>query len=210
MTSGVRMGLFAALAVAGGVGYVMSARPAIALPEYGSVPAFQLSDERGAPYDRSALIGKVTVVDFVFTSCSTICPTLSASMETLQREVASRHRDRVRLLSVSVDPERDTPERLRELGARYHADPALWHFVRGSDAAIKTVVVDGLKQAMERNADPSATDATSILHSMRFVLVDDQARIRGFYDATDPQAMAQLREHIDTLVEPRWRGAASP
>jgi protein SCO1/2 len=193
----LHIGLFAVAAIAAYLSHRHGEGATSALPDFGKLPAFQLSDERGAPYSRDALLGKITVVDFIFTSCSTICPTLSTKMAELQRELVARHQDdRVRLLSISVDPERDTPERLQALAARHGADAKLWHFVRGSDAALQAVVVDGMKQVLEHDG----SDASSILHSMRFVLIDDQARIRGFYDATDPAAMTQLRDHAAALA----------
>ena len=182
---------------------LLLARP-IALPELGDLPAFQLSDERGAQLGRESLLGHVTIVDFIFTSCSTACPLLSAEMAHLQDDVRRRGLgDRVRLLSISVDPERDTPERLRAFAARYAADPTLWRFARGDDAQIRRVVVDGMKQDVTRQIDKGEADGFTVLHGTRMVVVDSAAHIRGYYDARDPASMLKLRDEVSALAEGR-------
>ncbi len=176
----------------------------IALPELGQLPAFQLTDERGASLTRESLRGHVTVVDFIFTSCATACPLLSSEMSRLQAEVRrAGHGDRVRLLSVSVDPERDTPERLRAFAARYEADPALWRFARGNEADMRRVVVDGMKQEVARQTDRGEVDGFTILHGTKLVLLDDEARIRGYYDAKDQESMRKLRTDLSALADGR-------
>jgi protein SCO1/2 len=178
----------------------------IELPDYGAAPEFELTDETGGRYTRAALLGKITIVDFIFTHCTTACPLLSAEMARLQADMrAARLADRVRLLSISVDPERDTPARLAELAAHNGADPRLWHFVRGSDQALRRVVVDGLKQVMDKQLDRGELDGFTILHGTRLVLLDEQARVRGFYDSNDADARAQLRDHVTALALGRAR-----
>jgi protein SCO1/2 len=161
-------------------------RSSPALPQFGTLPAFSLTDEHGKPFSNLDLARKITVFDFVFTSCSTACPLLSQEMAKLQAEVVKRGLERrVALVSVSVDPERDTSERLKELAHRYGAEPGIWHFLRGDEAALRKVVVEGLMQVMDKQADKSEKDGFTILHGTRFVVVDDKSRIRGFYDAND-------------------------
>ena len=192
------------LFAAGATALTVTQHGAVLLPVYGALPAFSFTDERGGTVRRDDLLGKVSVVDFVFTSCSSACPLLSAEMGRLQTELVRRGLgDRAQLLSVSVDPERDTPERLRELGARYGADPKTWRFVRGDESALRAVVVDSMKQDITREVDKSERDGFTILHGTRFVLVDKEARLRGFYDAHDPASMQQLREAIFALVSGR-------
>jgi protein SCO1/2 len=179
----------------------MQSQSAARLPEYGVVPPFQLADEHGAALSRAALLDKATVIDFVFTSCSSACPLLSSEMERLQGWIRDEHLgERVRLISVSVDPQRDTPERLREYAARYHADPALWHFLRGDEGPLRSFVVDGMKQVMDRQADPSETDGFTILHGTRLVVVDGMARMRGLYDAKAPGDLERLRHDLRLLA----------
>jgi len=195
------------VAVVGLVAYVAvtssSARTSagIAMPVFATLPTVTLTDEHGAAFSRDAFLGKITIVDFIFTSCGTACPLLSAEMERLQDHVRKHGlTDRVRLLSVSVDPERDTQARLLEFATRYHADPALWRFVRGDEAALRSVVVDGMKQVMDKQLDRGEKDGFTILHGTRMVLVDGDAQIRAFYDATDPESMALLRRQLGEVT----------
>jgi protein SCO1/2 len=176
----------------------------IALPELGELPDFQLTDERGATLTRAHLRGHVTIVDFVFTSCATACPLLSSEMARLQAMLRNDGlAQRVQLLSISVDPARDTPERLRAFAARYEADPALWRFARGDEAAIRHVVVEGMKQEVARQIDRGEVDGFTILHGTKLVLVDDRLRIRGYYDAKDVDSMHQLRGDLTALADGR-------
>ncbi len=206
MSLGSRRTLLSLVVVSGAVllaARLLLARP-IALPELGELPAFQLTDERGANLGRESLLGHTTVVDFIFTSCATACPLLSSEMARLQTWV--RHDglgDRVHLLSVSVDPERDTPERLRAFAARYEADPSIWRFARGKEAEIRRVVVEGMKQEVARQLDRGEADGFTILHGTKLVLIDPKARIRGYYDAKDAASMARLRKELVALAEGR-------
>lgn len=170
------------------------------LPHLGQVPAFTLTDQTGQPLTSAGLAGKVWVADFIFTRCSEACPKLTAEMANLARYVHNRGGDRVRLVSISIDPERDTVAALQQYSAGFRADPALWKFATGPADAVKDAVVRGFKIGVEREKDDS-TDGFAIVHGTRFVLVDGRGAIRGYYDAGEPAAMALLRTDLDALVE---------
>jgi protein SCO1 len=201
----VLIALFVAVASVAGAAQIWQART-MPLPVLATLPAFQLTDEHEHAFSRADLLGKVTIVDFIFTSCSSACPMLSAEMARLQAELPAR----VQLASISVDPARDTPEKLRAFAATYAAKPGQWRFLRGDQAAVQAVVVDGMKQVMDKQNDRSEVDGFTILHGTRFVLVDDEARIRGFYDANDAQSMKQLRAAVNALAAHRARVEDSP
>jgi len=169
------------------------------LPSYGAVPSFSLVDQDGAKFDRAQLDGKVWVADFVFTGCSLACPRLTEEMAKLQKLVAGN--DKVRLISISVDPERDTPERLKAYAAGFRADARQWKFLTGPAKQIEDAVVNGFKQGLSKEPDSAEKDGFAILHGTRFVLVDQHGQIRGFYDAQDSAEMARLRAHLTGLVE---------
>lgn len=97
-----------------------------------TVPALSLIDASGRPVALHELLDtdKPVLVNFVFTSCSAICPVMTAAFAKLQERLGP-DRDRVRLVSVSIDPEHDTPARLREYARRFHAG-ADWHFLTGT------------------------------------------------------------------------------
>ena len=170
------------------------------LPRLGVVPAFHFTDQQGQPFATDKLDNRVWVVDFVFTSCPEICPRMTEEMARLQTFVVNRALP-VHLVSVSVDPERDTPARLLDYATHFHARPEVWTFLTGPAAEVEDAVVRGFKQTMTRDKDPAQQDGFAILHGTRFVLVDGKRQIRGYYDANDGEAMARLRRDLQTLVE---------
>ena len=192
--------LFAALALAIPVAPLLLKQKPAALPDLGRLPPFSLTDERGRPFARDDLLGKVWVADFVFTSCSDACPRLTRRMRSLQDRLDPL--GSVGLLSVSVDPERDTPEKLRVYGEAYGARSDLWRFLTGSPIEVERTVVKGFKMAMAKvpaqdpakeSDDELRAQAFDILHGDRLVLVDSDARIRGYYVADDAGLAAVLR-----------------
>jgi protein SCO1 len=171
------------------------------LPRYGEVPSFTLTDAAGQPFGPAQLDGKPWIVDFIFTTCPEICPRMSEDMSRLQTWLVNRALDgRVRLVSVSVDPDRDTPERLRAYAAQFHARPGMWTFATGSQQAIEDAVVHGFKIAVSREKDDSQ-DGFAIVHGTKFVLVDGKRQIRGYYDTGDSAAMSRLRDDAAALAE---------
>ena len=183
--------VFAALALAIPVGaLVMRASPAPELPVLAELPDFQLVDEDGQAFARKDLLGRVWVADFVFTSCADACPRLQTKMKKLQdRLVPPEQGGSIALLSISVDPQRDTPAKLKQYQQVFGARRGLWRALTGAQEEIERTVVRGFHTAMAKvpreGADPRA-EAFEIMHGERLVLVDRFGRIRGYYDADDP------------------------
>ena len=99
------------------------------------VPAVALEDQDGRPFLLGAYRGRSVAVDFVYTQCQSVCPLLSAGFQRLDREDRERPTEkRLQLVTISFDPARDTPARLREYAARYGADGDRWRFARVRDA----------------------------------------------------------------------------
>jgi protein SCO1/2 len=190
----VGVGLLFGLPIARSVRRNLGAAPAV----LGTLPAFALTDQAARPFGTRELAGKVWVADFVFTSCQEACPLLSQRMQELGRRTRHLGPD-FHLVSISVDPERDTPARLAEYGARYGASPVRWSFLTGPVEAIEDAVTNGFKVGMGKEAVPrpdgSAGGETffQIFHGENLVLVDRQLRIRGYFPAS--------KEGIDRLVE---------
>ncbi len=162
-------------------------------PVLGNVPEFTLTERSGAPLRASDLAGHVWIADFVFTRCPDFCPVLTTRMRTLQDRLA-RADDPVRLVSFSVDPARDTPDVLREYASRAGAGAA-WLFVTGSRADVARLLRDGFHVAWADDGPP----AMPITHSDRFVLVDRELRIRGYYHGVDPQEVERLARDAAAL-----------
>ncbi|MGZ6143714.1 MAG: SCO family protein [Myxococcales bacterium] len=198
---------FAALALAVPMSALLLKAPARAeLPVLANLPDFALTSEDGRPFHRADLLGKVWVADFVFTSCADACPRLQNKMRRIQdRLLPPEQGGSIALLSITVDPERDTPEKLQKYAQAFGAQPRLWRYLTGPQKEVERTVVQGFHTAMAKLPVPGSDphlEAFDIMHGERFVLVDAQGRIRGFYDADDPDSI--LRDA--RLLTPGGRG----
>ena len=168
--------------------YVLRHRTRPALPLYASVPEFTFTERSGQKIALRDLRGKIWIADFVFTHCAGPCPMMTSRMKDLQTEFANN--SDVRLVSFSVDPERDTPEVLSEYANRYHAEGERWLFLTGDKKTMNHV----LTRFYVNNAeDPN-------LHSLRFALVDSSGQIRGYYNSEDDEAMEKLLKDARALL----------
>lgn len=166
------------------------------LPELAIVPAFQITDQRGAPFTLADLAGKVWIANFMFTSCPDVCPLLTERMAGLRRRLQP-YGASVHLVSFSVDPETDTPAVLTRYAREHGADFPNWTFLTGSTEDVRKVVVGSFKQSMQAVKDPGKP--ANILHGSHFVLVDGAATIRGYYPSDGP-ALDTLARHVAFLV----------
>lgn len=163
------------------------------LPDYGPVPAFELTSQSGRAFSsRQLLAGKVWIADFIYTHCTGPCPMMSARMRRIQESI--RQWDDVRLVSFTVDPERDTPSVLAGYAARFHADPGRWSFLTGDRQIL---------QQLSRQAFKLGDVDATLEHSTRFVLVDRHSRVRGYYHSGDPDSMARLLDDTGALRKER-------
>jgi protein SCO1 len=161
-----------------------------ALPEYGAVPEFAFTNHFGEPITRADLNGKLHIVDFIFTSCPSACPVMSKYMAELYE--LYKDSDKVRFLSFSVDPDTDTLPVLRQYAQRYGVDDDSWIFARGPIEEIKNLSEQGFMLP---------ADGLPMGHSTKFVLVDENGNIRGFYDGMDWEKMEVLMAHVQALAK---------
>jgi len=163
------------------------------IQSYGTIPSFQLTNQNGQPFGSAQLIGKIWIADFVFTSCPGPCPLISSRMSELQKPLQKTD---VHLVSFTVDPEKDTPEVLRGYAEKLNAQPARWDFLTGSKSALYDLSKNGFKLAV---ADGSEETGVPV-HSTRFVLVDRRGEIRGYYEATAPDAVTKVLADASHLL----------
>jgi protein SCO1/2 len=175
-------------------------KPLEGLGRFGTVPDFSLVERSGRTIQLSDLKDKIWVVNFIYTSCKDSCPLQSAEMAKLQSDLEDRKE--VRLLSISVDPERDTPEVLSAYAERFRADPERWLFLTGKKDEIYRLAQQGFRLSAVP-ASQVGQKSAEILHSPRFVLVDDRAEIRGYYDSNDPEALRRARQDVRRLLRER-------
>jgi protein SCO1 len=160
------------------------------LPTYGVVPEFRLTAHTGQEFSSTGLNGKIWVADFMFTNCPGPCPRMTTQMRKIQ-EAFARQPD-VRFVSFTVDPERDTPEVLAAYARRYQADLKTWHFLTGP--------VERLHQLKRETFLLGDVNGVNFEHSTRFVLVDGDGRIRGFYPTADPSDIEKLIGDLNKLI----------
>lgn len=170
------------------------AQPAT-LPIFSSVPDFALTNRDGRAVTRSTLAGAPWLADLVFTRCTLICPAMSLRMRRLDQDLP----EGVALVSFSVDPDHDTPEVLAAYAAKLEATDR-WLFLTGDRTAIHRLARDGFKLAVDlAPADQAADPGQAIIHSDRFVLVDAQGRIRGYFNPFDPGELEKIEHAVESL-----------
>ena len=176
--------------------FVASSRSSLEeMSQYGSVPDFSLIERSGRTIGLQQLRGSIWVADFIYTDCQETCPLQSAEMARLQDELPAQKA--IKLVSFSVNPEKDTPLVLSQYADRFKASSDRWLFLTGGHEEIKNLVQNGFRLSVATTSgDPGV-----ILHSPRLVLIDRQAQIRGYYDSRDNKALQRLRRDVAILAK---------
>ncbi len=166
----------------------MSSSPAP--PVLLKAPVFELSSQDGAAFGTDELGGRVWVANFMFTQCTATCPRQTAKIAELQRR-AARWPDweRIRLISFSVDPERDTVAKLKEYADFHRADHEHWKFLTGTRKELFRISKDGFKLPV---SEAARDGSKPIMHAPQFILIDAEGRIRGYYDSQSEDDFAKL------------------
>lgn len=172
------------------------------LPVLGTLPEFALIDSSGRPFGTTELAGKVWIASFFFTRCPSVCPLIMARMGELQRRLAAAGVADVRLVSITVDPEHDTPEVLRAAEPRYGVDPGRWTLLTGPRERLHELLVAGFHVP---GLDAAALADGDIPHTTKLALVDGVGRIRGYYGSDEEGAAEVLRHALRLLATPRGR-----
>lgn len=168
------------------------------LPVLPGPPAFTLCAQDGRAFDSGQLKGKVWVADFIFTRCAGPCPMMTLRMAHLQESL--RAKSDVRFVSITVDPDFDTPEVLCQYAQSFNVNSNQWFFLTGSYESIEKLALEGFKLTVQKQGDMPGGEKNPILHSSHFVLVDQVGRIRGYYDGEVPDRMNALRKDIEWLL----------
>lgn len=163
-------------------------------PVLNDLPAFSLIERNGEEVTKSALAGRPVVVDFIFTRCSLVCPRLTARMQELEKALPPT--SRARLLSISVDPDYDTPEVLRRYAEHWHVAGDRWLFATGNRQAIWELVRTGFLLPVEEQPE---VPEMPILHSSRFAILDGRGRLRSTYEAFEKDALERVLADLKVL-----------
>ena len=160
------------------------------LPEIGMVPEFEFVNSEQETITLNNLKGKVWVADFIFTTCTMACPMMTGNMNIIHKKY--KKNDNVRLVSISVYPEYDTPEVLTKYASQYDANTSRWYFLTGEESTVKRVIKDGFKIGDYEDI---------IFHSEKFALVDKKGMIRAYYNGMKTEDMKKLKKDINFLLK---------
>ncbi|KLU06600.1 Cytochrome oxidase biogenesis protein Sco1/SenC/PrrC, putative copper metallochaperone [Rhodopirellula islandica] len=148
---------------------------------------FELLERSGEMVSTDDLKGAPYVVSFFFSTCPSICVSQNQKLKELQDEFAGRG---VRFVAISVDPETDTPEVLQEYAARFGADPDQWLFLTGDLNYIRRIGAEIFQQPVNKQ-----------FHTERFVLVDADGKIEGFYNWPEKRQLEELKASIESMLQ---------
>ncbi len=183
------------------LGYLNLTRRAAPLPVIKEVPAFALTHHDGSTVSREHFAGEPWIADFIFTRCAAICPRMTAQMRHVDEALGEG--SPVRIASFSVDPEHDTPEVLADYAARHGAGDG-WYFLTGGTEALYSLCREGFMLGVETSPpDDVAIGDDPIIHSNRFVLVDRENRIRGYYDPFEDTEIDRLLGDVKRVLKER-------
>jgi protein SCO1/2 len=163
---------------------------------YKTIPSFQFIDQDGKPYGDVDLKNKIYVANFFFTSCPTICPKMQTLVKKLHDQDDFKTLEDLKILSFTVDPDNDTPQRLKEFEKEVHADGNRWKFLTGNRDSIYSLAYKGfMANAMEDSLAPGG-----FLHTDLVFLIDREKRIRGIYEGTNSLEMKRLIDETKVLI----------
>lgn len=176
------------------------------------VSDFSLVNQEGKPVSWDSLKGKIIIADFFFTHCPTICPGLTQNMKRLAESinngerVGDRTNKKVHFLSFSIDPERDSVERLKYWADRFQVNPEIWWLLTGEKSKIYDLIINEMKVMAE---DGHGVD-TSFIHTDHFVLIDSNRYVRGYYHGLDSASLAKLSEDMLMLTMEKGKKSKGP
>jgi protein SCO1/2 len=158
------------------------------LPILGEVPNFTFIERSGISFGDHNMQGKINIVNFFFTTCKGPCPIMNARVAELYTKYATT--DKVRFLSISVDPKRDSLAVLKKYADDFGVTDDRWLFLRGDLDDVHRVSEEGFMLAGD----------LPTIHSTKLVLVDENNKIRGYYDSFDEESLRLLTVHVRELL----------
>jgi protein SCO1 len=168
------------------------ASPNEGMPALFELPKFSLLDQDGREFTDQQLRGKPFVASFVFTHCAGPCPMMFAKMSAMQTTVPNPN---VKLVTFTVDPERDTPAVLKKKAADMGAQEGKWFFLTGTKESIHKLLRDMLMPTPSPQQDP-------LMHTEQFYLFDAKGTCRGRYSTREGKdELAQLAKDAQLLAE---------
>jgi protein SCO1/2 len=163
------------------------------LPVMGLAPNFTLTSQNGAPVSLASLHGKVVAVTFIYTGCPDICPLLTQKMVQVQDELGTNFGKKVAFVSISLDPEHDTPEVLKDYAEFWGARLDGWSFLTGPLEAVRDVTRHyGVFFAKKEDGSVEHSQLTTLIDA------DGQMRVQYLGARFDPE---EFRRDLMSLVD---------
>ncbi|MEH7000878.1 SCO family protein [Priestia megaterium] len=157
--------------------------------------SFSYVDQNEQRYGLNELKGKVWIADFIFTSCETICPPMTANMSKLQQEIKKKGIKNVEFVSFSVDPENDKPDVLKTYINKFNADSSQWHLLTGyTQKEIESFAMNNFKIIVQK---PKSSD--QVIHGTKFFLVDDKGIVKQEYEGVKQVPFEQIINDIQIV-----------
>lgn len=163
------------------------------------LPDFSFTERSGRPVSKADLLGKVWVASFVFTCCTSQCPQVSGTMAQLNSELAGE--PDFRLVSFTVDPDRDTPEVLKGYADRYGAAGERWLFLTGKQGPLYDFIQKGFLLGVRQNEGKERTPGNEVTHSSRLAVVDRRGHVRGYYEGRRTDERGQPVDELPRLKQ---------
>jgi len=160
------------------------------LDDLGEVPAFTLTNQDGSEIKRESFRGTVWVAAFIFTHCDAQCPLIVQTLKKVSDDVSE---GKWKIVGISLDPLRDTPEQLQHFSAHHELKAERWTLLTGPADLIQNLIADGFRVSGRVNEGT---------HTAYLVLVDRDAHIRGYYDSNDAQRIDRLKQDLRRLMKP--------
>jgi protein SCO1/2 len=162
---------------------------------YHQVKDIELINQMGEKISlNKTLQGKVLVINFMFTTCQSVCPQITREIATIQKAYEKKNPDWVQFISITVDPTRDSVTALRTYSDNYKANHDRWYFLTGSKEAIFNYAKEELGVVLQHDGG-----VEGVVHSENIILLDKDRYIRGYYNALEPQRVAQCAQDIAIL-----------
>jgi protein SCO1/2 len=163
---------------------------------YQKIAPFEFITQDSTVFKSEKLKGKPHVAFFFFTSCPGICPVMTSQMKRLQ-DMTTDIKDKYQIVGFTVDPDRDNPAKLKQYANKYRVDLSNWIFLTGEEKELYDIGINSYYVAMQRDS----TEPGGYLHSGRFILVDKNGLIRGYYDGTNANEVDKLKKDLYILLE---------
>jgi len=162
---------------------------------YKDFEKFEGYDQNGELFNNSSLEGKIQIANFFFTSCPVVCPKMTIETAKVYAKIGKN--DNILFVSYSIDPKRDTVQKLKDFAIFHETDFNNWKFVNVGEENVYKLA----RNSYNITAVKGNSKSNDFIHSELLTLVDSQLRIRGYYDSTNPEEMNKLIKDVKKLIK---------